>query len=118
MSRYTGKPHWLKGVAGYGCIAGTLYFSKLSTASYADKNAATEVAWQTYYNDVAKWQGNISKGFAAGAIGIWVTDIIWTIIGTSDLKIMPLSAESNGFHIKSEYDPVFEIPMINLSYTF
>ena len=118
VSHYTGKPHWLKGVAGYGCIVGALYFSQLSKASYADYSAATETNWQTYYQDVATWQGNISKGFVAGAVGIWVTDIIWTLLGTSDLIIKPLSAETNGFHIKSEYDPAFEIPMINLSYTF
>ena len=29
-----GKPHWIKGVVGYGCIAGTLYLNRMAVTSY------------------------------------------------------------------------------------
>ncbi len=34
----------------------------------------------------AKNQDNISEVLAFAAIGIWITDMVWTIIGTSDMN--------------------------------
>jgi len=34
LSRMTGKPHWIRGVAGYGCIAGSIGLNRVAIDTY------------------------------------------------------------------------------------
>ena len=40
LSKVTGKPHWIKGVLGYGCIGGSIALNKMAVASYNDYSSA------------------------------------------------------------------------------
>ncbi|MFC2115916.1 hypothetical protein ACFLTU_05545 [Bacteroidota bacterium] len=118
LSRMSGKPHWLRSVAGYGCIAGSLFFLNEANASKADLDLASSEAWQTYYRDVSAWQGDISNAFIAAAAAIWVSDFIWTLIGTSDLKKKQLLGEMKGVQIGAGFEPKSYTPTLSISYNF
>ncbi len=113
-----GKLHWLKGVAGYGCIGASVIYNKKAISSYDDyliNNDLNEA--DTYYDNSVKYD-NLSEIFAYTAIGIWVTDFIWTIAGSSNLNNEPGYSQAKGFSIKTVYEPRTQIPMVALRYNF
>ncbi len=118
LSRYKGKPHWLRGIAGYGSVAGSIVFLRKSNSSYTEFNNAVREDWQHYYLGVAQWQENIAFSFAAAALGIWVIDQVWTIAGTSELKKGLLSNDSGGIGIRPDFDHCTHSPMLTLSFRF
>ncbi|MCK4346428.1 MAG: hypothetical protein KAX05_14185 [Bacteroidales bacterium] len=113
-----GKPHWLKGVAGYGCIAASVVYNKRAVSSYnnyLNTNDLREI--ETFYDNSVK-EDNLSEVFAYAAIGIWVTDFIWTIAGSSKLSNDPKYNQVKGFSIKTVYEPRAHAPMVALRYNF
>ena len=118
LSRVTKKPHWIRGVAGYGCLAGSIILNRQavntfeSIGDYLDPSDASEAF------DKSVQQDNISEVLAYAAIGIWVTDIIWTIVGTSDLNKSSAQHRSKGVSIGSKIDPLSYTPMVELTYRF
>ncbi|MBA7538725.1 hypothetical protein ES705_31002 [subsurface metagenome] len=70
-----GKPHWLKGVAGYGCIAASFIYNKKAVSSYdayLNSNDIQEI--ETFYENSVKYD-KLSEVFAYAGIGIWVTRV-------------------------------------------
>ncbi len=113
-----GKPHWLKGVAGYGCIAASVVYNKKAISSFDDYLISNDLnKADTYYDNSVKYD-NLSEIFAYTAIGIWVTDFIWTIAGSSNLNNELGYSQAKGFSIKTVYEPRTQIPMVALRYTF
>lgn len=106
-----GKPHWIKGVLGYGCLAGSVYFNRKAASSYDSYQQPTSL--EQVENDFtsAERQDLVSEVLAYSAIGIWVTELIWTIVGTSDLN-------QTGFSIGTAVEPVSATPLIALRYRF
>lgn len=113
-----GQPHWIRGVAGYGCIAGSIYFNSKAVSSYqAYENSDNLDEVDDLFNQAVK-QDNISEALAFIAIGIWVTDLVWTIAGTSGLKNDQLAGDSKGFSIGTNVEPVSSVPLIAFRYRF
>lgn len=116
LSRITGKPHWLRGIAGYGCIAGSIILNRTAI------NTFNEIENLVYFDEINRAydkslrQDNISKMLGYTAIGIWVTDFIWTLVGTSDL--IWRTSTSRGFSFESQVDPLSYIPMISVKFRF
>jgi len=118
LSRNTGSPHWIKGIAGYGCIAGAYMFNQKASTSYTDYlNSTDEQQSDTYYNDAVKYD-NISKALAYSAIGIWAVDIIWTIAGSSNSKKDKGNVNSKGFSVETAFNPHTKTTGLNLKYRF
>ncbi|MCK5137734.1 MAG: hypothetical protein KAR19_18255 [Bacteroidales bacterium] len=118
LSRVTGNPHWIRGAAGYGFITGSIVLNRKAVNtmnSIDDLDDANDIK-EAFNNSVR--QDNVSELFAYTAIGIWVTDIIWTIAGTSDLKKLPLYSEARGLSFKCNLDPVSNVPLVSMSYRF
>ncbi len=118
LSRVSGDPHWLRGVAGYGCIAGSIVLNSQAIKTY---NSIEDLVYFDEINsayDKSMQQSNISSILVFTAIGIWVTDIIWTLVGTADLKRESYSAESKGISFGSSIDPVSNAPMVSVRYRF
>jgi hypothetical protein len=117
LSRISGKPHWLRGVAGYGCIAGSIILNRqaINTFNTIEDYENPNDASSAFDKSVA--QDNISEVLAYAAIAVWVTDIIWTIAGTSDLN-KPLYSHTAGFSLKSNIDPLSNLPMFGFTYRF
>ncbi|MQY79456.1 MAG: hypothetical protein GH151_09725 [Bacteroidetes bacterium] len=73
-------------MVGYGCIAASIIYNKKAVSSYNDylnTNDLQEI--ETFYDNSVN-EDNLSEVFAYAAIGIWVTDFIWTIAGSSKLN--------------------------------
>ena len=118
LSRVTGKPHWLRAVAGYGCIAGSVIFTTQARSNYnsLDKHPDFEDKRELYETSIR--QDNVSEVLAYAAVGIWVADILWTWIGTSDLNRGSLSADMKGISVGGALDPLTFIPAVRIRYTF
>jgi len=113
-----GKPHWLRGVAGYGCIAGAIIYNQKAVSSYDDYLGASDPKKiDEYYNNSVR-QDNLSEIFMYAAIGIWVTDIIWTIVGSSEKKNSPNITQLGGISLGGSYTPNSKMPLITLKYNF
>ncbi|MCK4745564.1 MAG: hypothetical protein KAT15_00940, partial [Bacteroidales bacterium] len=113
-----GAPHWIRGVAGYGCLAGSVYLNRKAWNSYQDylnsedPNSVDDLFDQAYN---AKGTSQI-LGYAA--IGIWVADLAWTILGTSQMNKDQTSINRKGFSIGTTVEPVSNVPLIALRYKF
>ena len=118
LSRVTGKPHWLRGVAGYGCLAGSIILNRQAINTYDNIEDLMYFDEINEAYDKSLQQDNISEILSYAAIGIWVADFVWTLIGTSDLNRNPYSAETDGFSIGSEIDPLSNIPLLSVRYRF
>jgi hypothetical protein len=113
-----GKPHWIRGVVGYGCIGGAYYLNQKSIQSneaYKNPTSVDEVIPtfnRAYRQDV------VSEVLGIAAIGIWVSDLVWTFLATSDLNQVELSYVPKGVSLGTTCEPVSKIPLIALRYTF
>jgi len=118
LTRVTGKPHWIKGVAGYGCVAGAIVFNRKAVAFYEDyRSSESHDEANAFFSDM-KRQHSISRGFGFVALAIWVTDLTWTFVGTSDRKTGSGSLSRNSFSIDADYDEFSATPLLSFTYTF
>ncbi len=111
LSRVTGKPHWLRAVAGYGCIGGAIAMNQASRKSFdslEDQDTRSE-AEEVFHQSVR--QDKVSEVLAFTAIGIWMADAVWTWFGTSGL-------ESAGLSVSGMVDPLLNTPVVQLKICF
>jgi hypothetical protein len=116
-----GKPYWLLGVAGYGCIASSYYLNKLSYSNYDKYTKSSDITktdeMDAYYN-TGKKQYTASNVLALSAITIWVADLGITWIKASKMKRSAAGAKSGSFSFGSSYDYSADTPLISIYYTF
>ena len=118
LSRVTGNPHWIRGMAGYGCIIGSVILNRQSIQTFDSiEDIEDPSAAETAFNKSVR-QDKISEGLAYAAIGIWITDIIWTWMGTSDLMSGPSIGDLNNISIRTDIDPLSYAPLVCFRYTF
>jgi hypothetical protein len=118
LSRIKNKPHWIKGIMAYGCLGGSIY---LNNQAYNDFSAYLESSTPNEASslyDKAYSQDRTSRILAYSALGIWITDMVWTIIGSSDSGQPQSSENQRGFSIEPVIEPLSSAPMITLRYTF
>ena len=118
LSRLTGDPHWIRGVAGYGCIAGAVILNRTAVNTFNEIENLEDFHEINETYDQAKQQDNISEVLAYTAIGIWVADLVWTLVGTSDLNRPSGLSENKGISVGGDIDPVSNVPMLSLRYRF
>lgn len=118
LSRIDGKPHWIMGVAGYSCIAGSIVFDRMALSSYQEYGSSETVDDAARLLSSAETQTTISNALAFSAIAIWISDLTWTLIATS----RPADAQSMSYHRKwrlgSGYDIHTQAPMLSFQYRF
>jgi hypothetical protein len=118
LSRLTGNPHWIRGVAGYGCLAGAVILNRTAISNYAGIIDLTDYDQKNELYKKSLSQDQASEILAYAAIGIWVSDIIWTLVGTSDLKMSALNEERKGFSLYTSVEPGTPAPVIGIVYRF
>ena len=118
LARVTGNPHWIRGVAGYGCIAGSVILFQQAVSNYDGIADLTDYDDQIELLNKSRKQDNISEVLAYTAIGIWVTDFIWTVVGTSDLRKKALYGEIKGLSVRSSIDPLSYVLSVSIRYSF
>lgn len=116
LSRYKGEPHWIRGVLGYSCVAGSIIMNQAAVNTYAGIIDESGYDAKTILYQEALKQDQISEVLAYTAIAIWVSDLIWSIVGTSDLN--KSSSHQKGLRINSSIDPVSNSPLLAFTYKF
>ena len=113
-----GTPHWLKGVAGYGAIASSVVLNRMAYENY---NKYLDSSDQTEFNDFydkAISQQNLSRISAYVAAGIWVTDIVWTLLSDPGEGRSQSLNSRKGITLSTGYEPSSQTPMIAFRYNF
>ncbi|MEN8228727.1 MAG: hypothetical protein ABFS38_11295 [Bacteroidota bacterium] len=118
LSRMTGNPHWLRGLAGYGCLAGSFILNSQSMITYDGIEDYT--GFEERYEQLQKsiTQDQISELLAYSAIGIWVTDVIWTLVGISKYQKRSMVGEVRGISVMPGIDPLTYAPMVGVTVRF
>jgi hypothetical protein len=109
-----GGAQWLIGIAGYGCIAGSIILNNSAYNAYEDYKVAEIATERDDYFDKAEKNDQFSKILIGGAAAIWVADLIWTGLQASKAR----KNSKSGISLNYFYDPQFNKPMIGLSYRF
>lgn len=118
LSRLKSGPHWLRGVAGYGSVVGAVVLNNMAISTYDDYRTPGSAEEAKTLLDKSTRQDNISEICAYAAIGIWVSDLVWTIIGTSDLNKSQRASVVRPVSIGTEYDPLCGVPLLAIRYNF
>ena len=114
---HKGKPHWIKGVAAYGCLAGSIILNQKAHTSYDQYLGSFDVTESdAFYNDAVQ-QDKLSKVFAYAAIGIWVADLVWVVLDSSGHNEQ-LRSHSKGINIRTDYNIEMNVPVIAFTYNF
>ena len=118
LSRIKNKPHWIKGIMAYGCLGGSIYLNNQAYNNFTAYQESSSPDEASGLYDKAYSQDLNSKILAYSALGIWITDMVWTIIGSSGNTKPQSSVNQSGFSIEPVIEPLSSAPMITLRYTF
>ncbi len=112
------KPHWIKGLAAYGCVAGSVYLNRQAVNTYAQIDNFQDYQDKDDLYQKAIKQDNISEVLAITAASIWVIDFVWTLVGTSELKAKNKKSPGPGLSLITEIDPFTYAPMLGVHISF
>jgi hypothetical protein len=118
LSRINHKPHWFRGVAGYGCVAGSVLLNSFSNTSYNSYLESRDItARNDFYNTSVK-QTSISSTLLYSAIGVWVIDFIWTFAGSKYKSTAMKYGQTKGLSVQPIYNSELNTPALAFKYTF
>ncbi len=118
LSRIKGKPHWLRGALGYGCIASCVAFTINSERLHSEYEQATDMNERDDLFETFANQRNVANAQLYAAIGIWIVDIVWTMAGSKELSKKVVFNQTNGFSINPSYNTEAQAPLLSLKYNF
>ncbi len=113
-----GKPYWLIGVAGYGCIAGSVYLNKKAINTYDDYESLLDIGERNTLYDQAVRQDKISEYLAFTAAGIWTINLIWVLATPNKANNTAAFMKQRKYNIAPSYDPYLKSTGFTLSYRF
>ncbi|MFH1297512.1 MAG: hypothetical protein ABIJ04_09600, partial [Bacteroidota bacterium] len=105
-----GGAYWLLGLATYGAAAGGVVFHVLANNSYNNYKDATTSIDRNVYFESATSKANIRDILFYSAAGIWVVNMVWTILTPNKVK--------STFSLHTTFDPVVNKPMISMTVNF
>jgi hypothetical protein len=112
-----GKPYWLLGVAGVGCIATSYYYNQQAHSSYDEYLESSDDDITGYYDDAVA-QGYISKAFAWSAAAIWIADLGIVTIKAASMNKSYKRSRAGAFTISPSIDFTTDTPVFTLHYSF
>jgi hypothetical protein len=118
LTRVKKKPHWLKGLAGYGCIAGAIYMNKQALDTYSGIDQLIEFEDKNNLYERARREYWISNGLGFTALTIWVVDMIWTLGGILDQSENSWISGNLSLSLDVYSDPFTYAPMMGIRYDF
>jgi hypothetical protein len=99
-----GKPYWLMGIAGFGCIASSVYFNRQAVTDYDGYKNSMDIQESQDLFDKANQHYLISNICAYTAAAIWVVDLGAVILrdrhvrkSAQEMKLSHLSVGA-GYH--------------------
>jgi hypothetical protein len=105
---------WLIGVAGYGCIIGSIVVNNTAYNAYEDYKLADNAEDRDDYFNKAEKNEQISKILIGGAAAIWVADLVWTALQAGKARKNSDPKVSFNYY----YDSYLNEPLFGLSYRF
>lgn len=113
-----GKPYWLLGVVGYGCIASSVYLNERAASNYEKYlDSQNEVEWTAYFNTGQK-QYNTSKALAWSTAAIWVADLGITCIKAVKMKNTFTKGKLMSLYIRPSFSTYANVPLMSLTFAF
>ena len=113
-----GKPYWLAGVAGYGCLAGSVILNRMAASTYDEYKSSDVETDRISFFDEAVRKDKYSKCLAYSAIGIWAADLIWVIVTPTKSSRSQVAQKERKLEIKPCLDTRSNITMVSLTYKF
>ena len=119
LSEYTGKKaHLIKGISSYSLIAGSIIYNRKANISYDNYLEEIESPEIDDYFDASVKQDKISEIFAYSAIGIWVIDMVWTMVETFDRQTDIFSVQNRNISVYPSYDPILNSSLLTFKLYF
>ncbi len=115
---HQGKPYWLIGIAGYGCLAGSVYLNKQAVQTNDNYSNSFDVSERNTLYDKTVRQDNISEYLAYAAAGIWTINLIWILATPVKTNISADLIEQRKYNISPFYNPYFKSTGFTLCYRF
>ncbi len=112
-----GKPYWILGVAGVGCIASSIYFNQQAQSSYDNYLSSPDDDILHYYHDAERY-GDISKALAWTAAVIWLADLGIVTIKASSMNKSYRRRMLSAISINPCIDSNTDTPVLSLKYKF
>jgi len=113
-----GKPYWLIGVAGFGCIATSVYFNRKAVKSYDNYMESYDVNVYPDYFTEAEQQYLISNICAYTAIAIWVIDLGVTVLCTEKMRKSLYTGNLSRVSVGSGYQGSTGTAFVTMNYRF
>lgn len=106
-----GGAYWLLSIATYGLAAGGIILNASSSSTYDKYTAATTAEERNSLYDKALSQNKTGNILIYSAIGVWVGNMVWTLLTPNKIK-------TTGFSYGGTVDPVGHKPLLCLRYKF
>lgn len=113
-----GKPYWLIGAAGYGCLAGSVILNRSASSAYDDYKKSMDLDESNALFDKALQRNSVSKVLAYSAIGIWVADIIWVLATPTKSTESTVLQKSRRLRIIPGFDAGSNVALVSITYKF
>jgi hypothetical protein len=115
---HPGQPHWLRGVAAYGCLAGSVYFNRKSWNTYQQYQEPPSLDEVQDLFDQAYDQKKRSRLLGYAAVGVWAVDLVWTVVGTSKMNEGSRTGKNRGLSFEPSFDQLSGAPLLTMRYRF
>lgn len=112
------KTYMILGVAGYGCLAGSVYLNRTAINSYDEYKTSLDVNESNTLYDKSVSQNNTSKILGYSAAGIWVINIIWTLVSPVTPLELSDNHRFNNINIQPGYSQHLNCTTVSLYYKF
>jgi hypothetical protein len=113
-----GKPYWLIGVAGFGCIGASVYLNRQAVANYDSYKKSLVLEESADYFSTAEQQYLISNILGCSAIAIWVVDLGITALRAQKVRNSITGRNLSRLSVGSGYQSTTNTTFLTLNYRF
>ncbi len=113
-----GKPHWLKGIVGYGCLSLSYLYNRKAANSYEDYKVCMDRKERSSLYDDAVSQKQLSSLFAFSALAVWIMDYTCIIISHNKLMKNAYNTNVQKISFGYDFDPLSAQPQLSVKLTF
>lgn len=113
-----GKPFWVIGAAGYGCLAGSVILNRSASSAYDDYKSSMDLDESNALFDKAKQRNSFSMFMGYSAVGIWAADIIWVLATPVRSQRSAVLQKNRNLRIIPDFDTGSNVAMVSLTYNF
>ena len=118
LSAMTGNPHWLKGVIGYGAIASSLVLNSMAYDNYTQYLGSSDVNDFSGFLEKSVNQQKLSKASAYMAAGIWVADLMWTLLADPGVGEYQSHSSQTRLSVGTFFEPSVKATLVAFRYNF